>query len=248
MIKIVKKLLRYLLPSALFKHYHLHKSLRAFWGLSTKEVFNKIYQEGAWGDSQDEGQRFFSGPGSHDVQVVSAYVDAVSRFLSEFQQKPTVVDLGCGDFNIGSKLRQFCEDYVACDIVEDLIDFNKRKFESLDVNFRVLDITSEPLPKGDVVFIRQVLQHLSNKQILRVIPKIQENFNFIVLTEHLPAEQNFKPNKDKPAGPNIRTEVDSGIVITQAPFNLSYVMQKELCRVHNQDGVIVTTVYQLRQL
>lgn len=245
MIKSLKKLLIFLLPVSLYKQYHLYKSLRSFWGLPTKEVFNKIYQENVWGVSQEDGQRFFSGPGSHDAQVVSVYVDAVTLFLSEFKQKPTVVDLGCGDFNIGSKLRPLSENYIACDIVDDLIAFNKTKFQALDVDFRVLDIISEPLPAGDVVFIRQVLQHLSNKQILRVIPKIQDNFKFLLLTEHLPNHQKFKPNKDKPAGPNIRTDIDSGIVITQAPFNLRCVMQKELCRVQIEDGVIITTAYQL---
>ena len=233
------------MPVAWHQQYHLYKSLRAFLGLSTKDVFNKIYQESAWGVSHEDGQRFFSGPGSHDENIVGAYVGAVSKFLQGFDQKPNVVDLGCGDFNIGSKLRPHCQGYIACDIVDALIDFNKRKFQALGVDFRVLDMTAEPLPKGDVVFIRQVLQHLSNKQILRVIPKIQENFKFLVLTEHLPHPQNFKPNKDKPAGPNIRTDIDSGIVITQAPFNLSNVMQNELCRVEIEDGVIVTTAYQL---
>lgn len=241
----IKKYFRYLLPDSIYKQYHLYKSLRAFLGLSTKEVFNKIYQEGAWGVSHEGGQRFFSGPGSHDEKIVSVYVEAVTKFLLGFEQKPNVVDLGCGDFNVGSKLRPYCQGYIACDIVDALVDFNKSKFEALGVDFRVLDMTAEPLPKGDVVFIRQVLQHLSNKQILRVIPKIQENFRFLVLTEHWPDSQNFKANKDKPSGPNIRTDIDSGIVITQAPFNLRCLSEQVLCRVEIEGGVIETTAYQL---
>lgn len=245
MLKSLKTFVKSCVPVAWHKQYHLYKSLRGFLGLSTKGVFNKIYQESAWGVSHEDGQQFFSGPGSHDEKIVGAYVGAVTKFLQSFEQKPNVVDLGCGDFNVGSKLRPYCQGYIACDIVDALIDFNKSKFQALGVDFRVLDMTAEPLPQGEVVFIRQVLQHLSNKQIKRVVPKIQENFKFLVLTEHLPHAQNFTPNKDKPAGPNIRTDIASGIVITHAPFNLRCVAQQVLCRVEIEDGVIVTTAYQL---
>lgn len=105
----IKKYFRYFLPDSIYKQYHLYKSLRAFLGLSTKEVFNKIYQEGAWGVSHEDGQRFFSGPGSHDEKIVSVYVEAVTKFLQGFEKKPNVVDLGCGDFNVGSKLRPYCQ-------------------------------------------------------------------------------------------------------------------------------------------
>jgi hypothetical protein len=80
------------------------------------------------------------------------------------------VDLGCGDFNVGSQLRPYCSEYVACDIVQSLIERNKLKFADRGVEFRALDMASDPLPAGDVVFIRQVLQHMSNAQILALLP------------------------------------------------------------------------------
>ena len=48
-------------------------------------------------------------------------------FLLSLPKKPDVVDLGCGDFVIGSKLRKFCNKYIAVDIVDELINFNKKK-------------------------------------------------------------------------------------------------------------------------
>ena len=58
----------------------------------------------------------------------------------------------------------------------------ERKFEDrlkqyLNVDFRVGNITDEELPEGDVCFVRQVLQHLSNEAIANFILKIKKNIN-----------------------------------------------------------------------
>jgi hypothetical protein len=93
-------------------------------------------------------------------------------------------------------------------VVPSLIDRNRRLFASLDVDFRVLDMTTDPLPPADVVFLRQVLQHLSNGQIHAVVSKITTAYRYLVLTEHLPALDTFTPNLDKAVGP--QTRLNSG--------------------------------------
>jgi SAM-dependent methyltransferase len=149
-----------------------------------KTVFSRVYRDNHWG--RPWGRKFYSGPGSHSSDVVGPYVPAVQQFLSEFPKPPDVVDLGCGDFHVGRQLRNRCGRYTACDIVPELIRHNSDKFGNrLKVDFRCVDIIAEPLPEGHVVFIRQVLQHLSNEQIGQVIPKLQ-SFRYWVVTEHLP--------------------------------------------------------------
>ena len=71
------------------------------------------------------------------------------------------------------------------------------------------------------MFIRQVLQHLSNAQISRIVPKLSI-YRLLVLTEYLPSSGDFVPNLDRPTGVGTRlgTETDSGIVLTEPPFNL----------------------------
>ena len=46
-------------------------------------------------------------------------------FISSFKEKPKVIDLSYGDFCVGSKLSDHCHNYIACDIVEQLINFTK---------------------------------------------------------------------------------------------------------------------------
>lgn len=206
------------------------------------ELFSRVYRSAGWGRAGR--QRFFSGPGSHDTAVVNPYVAAVRDFLERLPRPPNVVDLGCGDFNVGSRIRDKCGTYVACDVVEDLIRRNQRAFAAMDVRFLCLDIVDDPLPKGDVAFLRQVLQHLSNAQIERIVFKLG-GYRYLVVTEHLPVGPEFKPNADHQAGSGIRVSRNSGVVLTAAPFKLVARDQAELCRVEKYGGVISTVVYEL---
>jgi len=189
-------------------------------GKSPREAFSLIYERHMWG--RNESEDFFSGSGSHEEEISGSYVAAVRQFLVNLPSKPDAVDLGCGDFNVGKQIRDLCNAYVACDVVPALIERNRKVFSEYDVDFRCLDITEDPLPDGEVIFVRQVLQHLTNEQISRFVRKLG-NQKFLVLTEHLPFHENFVPNIDKPMGPGIRLGNDaaaSGVVLTSPPFNL----------------------------
>lgn len=250
-IKVMLKQIKKILPPwflNLRREYraerHRTKHL-AYEDLSAQQVFTKIYEEGAWGKSTDPAQKFFSGSGSHDNAIIVPYIEAIQKVLSSFPKKPDVVDLGCGDFYVGSRVRSLCEAYTACDIVESLINFNKEKYESLNVDFRCLDLTKDELPRGDIVFIKQVLQHLSNEQIRRALPQLISKYKYLVLTEHLPSLDSFTHNLEKPAGPGIRVAFDSGVVLTSPPFNLKVKDDICLCEVAQGGGVIRTNLYKL---
>lgn len=214
--------------------------------LGTKEIFAEIYDKGLWGKSQNPDHRYFSGPGSHEESVVTPYIDAVGDFLRSFPEARNVVDLGCGDFSVGSSLRPFCSGYIAVDVVPQVIEYNKSRYGHLDVAFMVLDAIADPLPEGDVVFVRQVLQHLSNNQIMRVVQKLVQAYSFLILTEHLPDVDSFQPNLDKPPGPDIRLRLGSGVVLTEKPFDMRPLEERILCEARQFSGVIRTTLYKLK--
>lgn len=211
-------------------------------GEEPAEVFSRVYRDKQWG--RRWGRKFFSGPGSHDSQVVEPYTHSVQKFLSEFPRLPDVVDLGCGDFHLGSQLRNRCGRYVACDVVPDLIRHNAAAFAHLKVEFVRLDIIDDPLPAGEVVFLRQVLQHLSNAQIAKVLPKLRQ-YRFLVITEHLPTDAAFIPNLDHQFGSGIRVTRNSGVVLTAPPFSLKTSTERELCSVQYGLGLIKTVAYGL---
>lgn len=216
---------------------------------SPEEIFSAVYKRGHWGKSSNPDQKYFSGSGSHDEYIVSTYVSAVREYIGSRHEILNAVDLGCGDFAVGSQLRGSFNRYTACDVVPDLIKHNAEKFKTLDVDFRQLDISKDPLPAGDIVFIRQVLQHLSNDRIQNILSKVKETYRFFVLTEHVPMLPHFAPNLDHTTGRDVRLGQSSGIVVTEPPFNLRPRSERVLCEVPEDSGpnkgVIRTIAYEL---
>jgi SAM-dependent methyltransferase len=244
----LKQSIKPLVPTWLRTLYHVRAARQhdaRYREQSPHEVFSHIYHSGIWGAAADE-PGYFSGTGSHEPLIVNTYVDAVLSCLRELPARPDVVDLGCGDFHIGSRIRPACGRYVACDVVEPLIAANRDRFGQLEVEFRCLDIARDDLPAGDVVFLRQVLQHLDNGRIASVLAKL-ERYKVLILTEHLPPAPDFPPNADKLLGASTRLAriVPSGVVLTAPPFNMKPVHTRVLCEVHEGGGVIQTIAYTL---
>ena len=245
---VLKAAIKRYIPDVLLtarRNYLVSRLRRRFKTLSVKDAFTAIYTDALWGGPEGLGDGFFSGRGSHERQVVATYVTAVKTLLKSLD-KPTVVDLGCGDFCVGAQVRSLCGPYIACDIVEPLIERNKDKYRGLDVDFRAVDITADELPDGDVVFIRQVFQHLSNELIIKALPIISSKYKYLLVTEHVPSSLRFIPNIDKPTGPDTRLSNASGVVLTSPPFNLKVRRAEVLCEVLEGDSVIQTHLYELR--
>ena len=218
--------------------------------VTAKETFSRVYEGGYWGRSKDPGEKYYSGPGTHKDEAVALYLSAVNGFLQSLAEKPDVVDLGCGDFAIGSRIRPNCGKYIAADVVEGLIARNRKRYASDNVDFRVLDIINDDLPGGEVVFLREVLQHLSNSDIEKVAAKLPEKYRYLILTESLPRADSFQMNLDKARGPDIRStfeETGSGVVLTEPPFNLKVTESTLLCKAYADDPgrkcVISTNLY-----
>ncbi|MDR3376955.1 MAG: hypothetical protein P4L98_24820 [Ancalomicrobiaceae bacterium] len=115
--------------------------------------------------------------------------------------------------------------------------------------FRDLDMTKDELPHGDVAFVRQVLQHLSNADITSFVGQLhaQRPYRYLIVTEHVPAMPSFRPNVDKYTGPSERTLLDSGVDLAKPPFNLAFVDKTQLLELPFQfGGLIRTTLYRLR--
>ena len=208
----------------------------------TKDAMEQIYKENLWGTNN---KAFYSGEGSHEQEQVNPYIKQVQSFLQSFDSLFTVCDLGCGDFNIGQQLYPFTKNYIAVDIVESLINYNIKNFKAKNLEFRCLDIAKEDLPKADSVILRQVLQHLSNKEISIILEKLYQ-YKYIILTEHIP-EGDFEANKDIISGQGIRLKKRSGVDVLKDPFNFKVKKQTNLLAIPNKTfgGLVVTWLLEL---
>ena len=188
-------------------------------------VFGKIYAGGLWGG--DGTSEFYSGDGSRG-EVARHFVKEMAELLRGAQQalgRPiTIVDLGCGDFEVGKALLAELPEatYVGCDVVATLVARNNATYGSDRVSFRQLDIVTDPLPPGDVCLVRQVLQHLSNVEIGKFLKRAR--YERLYVTEGEPIHRLGPTNPDKPVGQTIRfdwiTGTGGSVELDKPPFNM----------------------------
>ena len=221
---------------------------RDYKSLSTEEVFENIYKRGIWGVDLEGNST--SGSGSHTKSIVDPYVDAVKTIVLN-NNINTAIDLGCGDFAVGSKIVDLFENYTALDISKTILERNRRIYQLPSLKFERINLAEDQLPHADVAFVRQVLQHLSNQDIKNFVKQVnlKKNFKFLLVTEHLPFDPKFTPNIDKPNGPSIRLGINSGVVLHSEPFNLRYKKMQKILSVDDDVGdykaVITTILYTL---
>ena len=217
--------------------------------LRRRRVFEAIYVNGDWGQGVN-GERY-SGRGSRDPLFIDGYVAAVGQFVRQQSAIHRLVDLGCGDFNVGRHFLGMCGDYQACDISSAIIEQNRSTYPAAPVRFEQRDIVARELPRGDVALLRQVLQHLSNSDVATLVDRLHRErpYRYLIVTEHVPAGTDWPRNRDMPAGGLIRLSQGSGIDLSAEPFRLSYRRVDILCEVTADEGgqpaVVRTTCYAL---
>jgi SAM-dependent methyltransferase len=205
----------------------------SFAGYCRRKTFQIVYRDKLWGT--DSKSPFFSGIGSHS-ESVAVYVDAMAAIITtevkDLQRPATIVDLGCGDFSVGARLveRLPAVQYVGCDVVPELIEHNNERYGRKRVQFRTIDIVSENLPDGDICLVRQVFQHLPNRDIGCVLSKLRK-YRAVIVTEGQPTVRVGRVNPDKPSNADVRfdwrTGRGRGVELDQPPWNLTI---DEVCR------------------
>lgn len=218
---MLRPILRRLLPPFLYgQGRRVFRWYRDRWysRMSAEEVFARTYANNKWGGKSGT---LCSGLGSSNPGITEPYVKAIGQFLQDLPEtQRTVVDLGCGDFQIGQRLAGKCRSYVGVDIVPAVIDENRRRHFAANVRFEHANIVTDELPEGNICFVRQVLQHLSNSEIARVLPKLRR-YRHVIVTEHYPAPPHFvAPNLDHAHGPYIRLEKGSAVCLSEPPFSV----------------------------
>jgi hypothetical protein len=189
-----------------------------------REAFRHVYASAMWG--KGEG-KFYSGSGSRG-SAVDRYVEAMTRQFEALHEslgrEIVVVDIGCGDFFVGQAFLNACPfiRYVGCDIVPELIEHHRKAHGSDRASFQLLDIVTDDPPEGDVCLVRQVFQHLSNRDVLDALGRLR-NFKAIYLTEGNPVIRHGPVNPDKASDGHIRfgpRGVGRGLEWREPPFSL----------------------------
>ena len=151
-----------------------------------KKIFKSIYESYHWRDyKKPEDNESISGRGS-DIIKTERFVKEFNIFLKK-NKITKILDLGCGDFlwmkNTIIGLPDLIS-YHGIDIVESLIDKNKKKFSNEIIKFSCKDFFEEKIEgEYEIIIIRDVFIHLYNKNIIKFLEKIKlTNAKYIAIT------------------------------------------------------------------
>jgi hypothetical protein len=180
--------------------------------------FTEVYRKGLWG-----GQK--SGPGS-TVEATRAHRREIAALLGDLfppGSKQTLVDAACGDMawmpllleelvaKKGCRLK-----YVGVDIVKELIERNSEACVStgkIEYRFLHRDLTQFPPPRGDVIFCKDLVNHLVFDDIDRLLAGFSRSGSTWLLITSNEGHRNF--NAEKMEG-----NASRHINLETAPFHL----------------------------
>lgn len=143
---------------------------------TVEKIFTEIYQAGDW----DEKGFSFSGS---QIEITRDYVSFLEDFMAKNSIK-TVVDVGCGDWAFSRHIDWDGIQYIGIDIVEFVIDRNQKLFARPSITFVHANALEIELPKADLLVCKDVFQHLSNAEILKLLEKFK-GYNHCLITNFI---------------------------------------------------------------
>lgn len=120
-----------------------------------REKLQQEFNEKIWHGHQSESR---SGAGS-TLEFTERLREKLPAFLKKHKVK-SFLDAPCGDWNWMAYVDLGKIKYIGGDIADAVVEEVKEKHGGKDREFCVLDITSDPLPKVDMMMARDVLFHL----------------------------------------------------------------------------------------
>lgn len=188
---------------------------------ATEGIFTQIYENGGWG--RDQEGRGTSGEGSL-IENAGEYVAFINKFISRHGIK-TIVDIGCGDWQVMRHVNLTGVEYYGMDVVKRVIDQNREKFGSSHIHFLFGDCIHDELPHADLLLAKDIFIHLPNESVFRVIEKFR-NFKHILITTDVEAGSFTTHNSDiqlgewramDPAAPPFRLEGKKALIYSAEP-------------------------------
>src|ERR1700730_4224166 len=144
----------------------------------TEVIFTHIYHTNFWGDPDSH-----SGSGSNLVQT-----KIIRQELPKLFRKydiESILDAPCGDFYWMKEVDlSMLKYYIGIDIVQEIIQYNKKTFENSTRKFFYKNIITDSLPKADLIFCRDCMMHLTNQNIRQVLKNFKSSGAKYLLVGH----------------------------------------------------------------
>lgn len=168
-----------------------------------RDRFEEIYATNEWEHGSGEG----SLP-EHNA----GYIRFVENFIRT-HNIASVVDLGCGDWQFSRNIDWNGAHYHGLDIVPAVIAANIDHFSAPGIEFHLYDGDVRNLPAGELLIVKDVLQHWSNAAIAALVPELGR-YRHVLIT-----------NCVNPQGDTVNTDIRDGefrfLDLRLEPFNLA---------------------------
>ncbi|NCO02871.1 MAG: glycosyltransferase [Alphaproteobacteria bacterium] len=146
--------------------------------------FIHIYKKNIFGSRES-----ISGSGS--TMRETTYIREVFPSLFKELEVKTLLDVPCGDFNWMRHVDLEGIHYIGGDIVPQLIADDNEKYGSDTINFRLINIIKDDLPKADVILCRDCLVHLNFEDGMNAIRNFKKSGSkYLLSTTFTDRDQN----------------------------------------------------------
>lgn len=147
---------------------------------SSENKFDRIYREQTWSGNDDAVP--LSGPGSK-VESSLPVIEFINRAVEQ-EKIESVLDLGCGDLTYISTVEHITSgavSYTGIDISNFILRENSEKYPWF--NGDSMDITEPRIFEADLIIIKDLLFHLTNKQIEALFENLTNSrFKYCLVT------------------------------------------------------------------
>jgi hypothetical protein len=133
-----------------------------------EEVFRFYFERNLFGDPDS-----VSGTGS-SLAATETICSALPPLLAKLNMR-VILDIPCGDFYWAKEIDWTLFHYIGADIVSGLVERNRALYASDHVEFRTLDILTDPLPRCDVILCRDLFIHFPNNLIRTALQNISRS-------------------------------------------------------------------------
>lgn len=176
--------------------------------MTDKEIFTDIYNRGDWGG------RNGVNIGSTAEDGAKSFIDYLQNFLDTHPDVTSIVDMGCGYGEMLKNLHLSKNTYyLGLDLVDQVVAFNQRYYSKPNVAYASVN-GIEDLQKyeGDLLILKDVLQHWNSKQIIYTRDHIIPHFKYAIIVSDVRTVFSRHPNTE------IRTGKSRSLDLAVSPF------------------------------
>jgi len=197
--------------------------------LKEKEQWKLLYEQQA--TIKPEGNSIWL-PKS-DVMLFAGMLVYILHKIFQNLDIKTFVDVGCSDCMWQSKMDWSKVSYLGFDIVDELIEYNKKHYNMM--KFETKNLIEDACPKADMIFIRNVLLHTPLDGIKKILMNVKRSGSKYLMASSL---KDLRVNKETHCLGAVRRNLEI------EPFNLPNpiiyvpeVLPSELKGLNNYMGV-----------